>query len=144
MTTHAASLQSIAAVQSFKAEICFVEVTALPGVPSPALRTMATGLIRENDTVAGGNILYVFADLDDHARPFVSEYGGHLRAVPFIDNIDIGTANAGGNDTDQDFIVTRAFHLKRFYLQRSAFLTKDRRPYLRQKYLRAFRFSHTL
>jgi hypothetical protein len=95
-------------------------------VPAPALRTAATGLVREDDVIPGGNALYTLASLDDHARPFMSEYSRHLRVVPFINNIDIGTANASGNDTDQDLVVARAFHLKRFYLQRSAFLTEDR------------------
>jgi hypothetical protein len=93
------------------------------------LRAVATILIRQNNMISRDNSLDTVTNLFYHTYTFMPQYNRSLRAVPPTNNMDIGTADAGGNDTNQYFVFARGFHLKRFDIQWSVPVTQYGSPY---------------
>ena len=77
--------------------------------------------------ISGVDTLYVLAEPFHHARTFMAQHHRAVCIVPVIDKAYIGMADARGDDTHQDFIVPRTFHLDGFDPQGPALLAQNSR-----------------
>jgi len=77
--------------------------------------------------ISGIDTLYIPADHFHHARTLMAQHHRAVRIVPVIEEADIGMADARGDDTHQDFVIPRTFHLEGFDLQGPALPAQNSR-----------------
>jgi hypothetical protein len=58
------------------------------------------------------------ADTLDNARTFVAEHDGQRHRIMLVAHVDVGLAEAGSNDPDQNFFVARLIKFERFESER--------------------------
>ena len=124
MPSYAAALQSIAPVQPLKAEIQFIKSRTMSRAPIPAFAATTARLIGEHDVIPGLDTLHPLAYLFDDARPFMAQHHCTIRLIPVVAEVYIRTADARGDEADQDFVVPWPLHLEGFDFQRAAFLAQ--------------------
>ena len=64
--------------------------------------------------------LHAFARTFYHARALMTQHHGIVGLHPAVAKIDVGMADARGDKAHQDFVLSRAFHLEGFDLQKAA------------------------
>jgi hypothetical protein len=57
----------------------------------------------------------------------MAQHHGIISLLPGVAEVYIGVADARGDETHQDFLVPRAFHLQGFDLQRATLLAQNSR-----------------
>jgi len=68
----------------------------------------------------------ILAGLLYNPRALVSEYGRLIRGVPTLMHAYVSVADAHGNDTYENLVVTWALELQALYLERPGGITRDR------------------
>jgi hypothetical protein len=67
------------------------------------------------------------ADLFHHPRTLMAQHHRVAGLKPVVAVIYIGTADARGDESHQDFVIARTFHFEGFDLQRAAPLAQNGR-----------------
>ncbi len=84
MPINAASLQCIAAVQTFEPEVCFVKKSAICGISDPAWRTTAAGLAGKHNMITAFDIFYLSAEPLHHPCALMPQNHRLGFLVPFV------------------------------------------------------------
>ena len=122
-----AATERVTAVQTLETEVGFPEMLAVGRLPAPALTTPAAGLIGEHDMVSAFDTLHVLARSLHHARALMAQDNGPISLRPAVAEVNIGMADARGDEAHQDFIIPRAFQLEGFDPQGASSLAQDGR-----------------
>jgi hypothetical protein len=77
--------------------------------------------------VAGMDTLHGLTDLLHHSRSLMTEHHWSIGLVPVVTEVYIGMTDARCDKAYQDFVFSRAFHLKGFNPQRASLLPKNGR-----------------
>jgi hypothetical protein len=77
--------------------------------------------------IASFDTLHILAYPFYHARPLMTQHHCTVSLVPVVAEVYIGTADARGDEANQDFIVPWTLHLYGLDLQRAAFLAQNGR-----------------
>jgi hypothetical protein len=112
MSTNTAAMQCVAAVQATKAEIQVPEVLTQPGLPALALGALSAGGERKHDVVARIEPPDTLSSLLNDSGALMSKNGRLIRWLPVLMHAYISVADAHGDDTHQDLIVTRTLKLQ--------------------------------
>ena len=134
-----AALQGIATVEALETEVRLVKVPAMGRVSTAARTAAATGLVGEHDMIATLNALHASANSLHHARTLMTQHHRSVGLVPIVAEVYIRMADTRGDHPHQDFILSGAFHLDGFDLQRATRLVQNGRPYLLRFHVRHHR-----
>jgi len=96
---------------------------------APALTTVATGLVGEDDMIATLGSFDASTDPAYYARTLMTQHHRSVGLVPVVAEVNVGMADARGDQAHQDLVLSGTFHLDRFDLQRAALLAQNSRPY---------------
>jgi hypothetical protein len=138
MATDSALLQCIATVQALEAEVQLIKVPAMGRMSASALTATSAGLVGEHDMVATFDPRYTCTDPLHHSRTLMPQHYGDVGLIPVITEVYIGVADARGDNTHQDFVLSRAFHLDGFDLKGTTSFAQNGRSYLQCLHVNPF------
>src|SRR5260370_34228272 len=101
-------MQRVRTIGSAALEITRKEVLAISYVPRVAVRAFAAAVERQYDVIARYHMRNICADAVDDARTFVTEHDRRRRREVKMHGRDVGMAQPGGDDSDQDLVRLRS------------------------------------